>query len=147
MRGILQRGNLFRFFRQTAGTASVASLLPFAVCLFLGKFPPNPFSFFITATILRTPVGRFRRESKTAFLPHHLGKLAIIIILVIAVIAIVLAYFTGFASTRTATRIGYSGNEGWRSWSGSYALLDGAMKKHCIQKATFCTLPLKPNPA
>lgn len=57
------------------------------------------------------------------------NKATTIIILVIAAIAICIAYFTGFTSTRSATRIGYVGNEGWSSWSGKYITLDGAMKK------------------
>ncbi len=51
------------------------------------------------------------------------------IILIVAAVAIGIAYFTGFASTRTATRIGYFGHEGWSSWSGSYVILNGTMKK------------------
>lgn len=52
-----------------------------------------------------------------------------IIIVIIAVIAAVIARWSGFASTRTATRVGYTGHEGWRSWSGSYIFLDGTMQK------------------
>ena len=52
-----------------------------------------------------------------------------IIIVIIAVIAAVIASWSGFASTRTATRVGYTGHEGWRSWSGNYISLDGTMQK------------------
>lgn len=52
-----------------------------------------------------------------------------IIILIVAAVAIGIAYFTGFASTRTAMKIGYLGHEGWSSWSGSYVMLNGPMKK------------------
>lgn len=52
-----------------------------------------------------------------------------IIIVIIAVIAVVIASSSGFASTRTATRVGYTGHEGWRGWSGSYFFLDGTMQK------------------
>lgn len=57
------------------------------------------------------------------------SKKATIIIIVIAIIAIVAAKWAGFASTRSATRIGYSGNEGWSSWSGRYISLHGTMQK------------------
>lgn len=57
------------------------------------------------------------------------SKKATIIIVVIAIIAIVAAKGLGFATTRSATRIGYSGNEGWSSWSGAYISLDGTMQK------------------
>ncbi len=52
-----------------------------------------------------------------------------VIILIVGILAAVLASRAGFASTRTATRIGYVGNEGWRSWSGKYLLLNGTMEK------------------
>lgn len=38
-----------------------------------------------------------------------------IIIVIIAVIAAVIASWSGFASTWAATRVGYTGHEGWRS--------------------------------
>lgn len=52
-----------------------------------------------------------------------------VIILIIGILAAVLASRIGFASTRSATRVGYVGNEGWRSWSGRYLLLNGTMQK------------------
>ena len=54
---------------------------------------------------------------------------SVILIIVLTVIGILVARALGFASTRTATRIGYIGNEGWSTWSGSYTLLDGTMEK------------------
>lgn len=52
-----------------------------------------------------------------------------ILILAVAAAAIFIAKVFGFASTRSATRIGYVGNEGWNSWSGRYVMLDGTMEK------------------
>lgn len=52
-----------------------------------------------------------------------------IIILGIALLLALYAHFNGFASTRTATRIGYVGNEGSKSWSATYTLLDGTMQR------------------
>ena len=63
-----------------------------------------------------------------------------ILILVVAAVLMVIAYFMGFTSTRSTTRIGYSGNEGWRSWSGSYAMLSGSMQKTIHPKDTETTL-------
>lgn len=34
-----------------------------------------------------------------------------------------------FASTRTATKLGYRGHDGWWSWSATYSLLDGPMQR------------------
>lgn len=54
---------------------------------------------------------------------------ATVFIIAIAVIAMIAAKFFGFSSTRSATRIGYIGNEGLSNWSGSYVTLDGTMEK------------------
>lgn len=56
-------------------------------------------------------------------------KKTTVIILIVGILAAVLASQLGFASTRSATRIGYVGNEGWRSWSGSYFFMDGTLQK------------------
>lgn len=56
-------------------------------------------------------------------------KKTTVILLIVGILAAILAARVGFAGTRTATRIGYMGNEGWRSWSGRYFLLDGTMQK------------------
>jgi len=52
-----------------------------------------------------------------------------VVVLLLALIAIGIAKGAGFANTRSAMRIGYTGNEGRRSWSGRYVFLDGTMKK------------------
>ncbi len=57
------------------------------------------------------------------------NKRTTIVILLVALAAVILAKSLGFANTRSATRIGYVGHEGRSSWSGSYALLHGTMKK------------------
>lgn len=56
-------------------------------------------------------------------------KKTTVMIVVIALLASVIAVRAGFASTRSATRIGYVGNEGWSSWSGRYFRLNGTMEK------------------
>lgn len=57
------------------------------------------------------------------------SKKSLILIVLVAVVAIIIAKALGFASTRTATRIGYVGHEGWSAWTGSYTLLNGTMEK------------------
>ena len=50
------------------------------------------------------------------------------ILIVVVVLALIAASrFFGIGTLRSATRTGYIGNEGWRTWSGSYTLLDGNM--------------------
>ncbi len=57
------------------------------------------------------------------------GAKGVILVVVIIAAAVIVGMLTGFASTRTALKIGYVGNNGWSSWSGSYITLDGNMKK------------------
>lgn len=52
-----------------------------------------------------------------------------LIIVGVALLLAIYAHFNGFASTRTATRVGYVGNEGAKSWSATYTLLDGTMQR------------------
>lgn len=52
-----------------------------------------------------------------------------IIIICIAVVIIVIAQYMGFSTTRTATRILFSTNEGWYTWSANYFLLHGDLTK------------------
>lgn len=57
-------------------------------------------------------------------------KKTTILILIVALIAVLFAKQAGFASTRSATRIGYTTNEGWSNWSASYFMLDGTLQKN-----------------
>ena len=58
-----------------------------------------------------------------------------IIFIVIVVAAILLLSYLGIGTLKSATRIGYVGNDGWSSWSASYTLLDGRMQ-HTISPKT-----------
>lgn len=58
--------------------------------------------------------------------PKNIKSAVLIIVIVLALIAA--SYFFGFGTLRSATRIGYVGNEGLQSWSGRYALLSGTMR-------------------
>lgn len=55
-------------------------------------------------------------------------KMTILIILV-AIVAVIIAKSMGFSSTRSATRILYTSNEGRNIWSANYVMLDGTMQK------------------
>lgn len=55
-------------------------------------------------------------------------KGAVLLIVVVVAIVTVLTY-TGITNSRSAWRIGYSGNNGWSSWSGHYELLEGKMSR------------------
>ena len=57
------------------------------------------------------------------------GKKTTIVVLVIAVLFILVAHALGFNTTRTATRVGFSGHEWLDSWSGKYTKLNGTMSK------------------
>lgn len=57
------------------------------------------------------------------------GKKTTIVVLCIAVLFILAAHALGFNTTRTATRVGYTGHEWLDSWSGKYINLDGTMSK------------------
>lgn len=52
-----------------------------------------------------------------------------VLIILIAVAAVLLARSLGFFSTRSATRLLYSGSEGRDHWSGQYSMLHGTMDK------------------
>lgn len=58
-----------------------------------------------------------------------------ILSIVIAVAAVFLLSNLGIGTLRSATRIGYVGNEGWSSWSARYTLLDGWLQRTIHPKA------------
>lgn len=75
------------------------------------------------------------------FKPKSLKSTLLIIVIVVALIAA--ANFLGIGTMRSATRIGYAGNDGWRSWSASYTLLDGTLKHTIRPKSTQETLHIE----
>lgn len=56
---------------------------------------------------------------------------------------IVAANYLGIGTQRSAVRIVYIGNEGWRSWSARYAKLDGRLRHAIHTKDTQNTLRLE----
>ncbi|MCI8916737.1 MAG: hypothetical protein HFF26_08755 [Oscillospiraceae bacterium] len=59
--------------------------------------------------------------------PKH--KMAVVLITVAAVAAIFAAQYFGLATARSALRVGYIGSGGRSSWSASYVLLNGVMRR------------------
>ena len=59
----------------------------------------------------------------------------VVLIVVVALVLIAAASYLGIVTTRSAIRIGYIGNGGWRSWSARYTMLDGSMK-HTLRAKT-----------
>jgi hypothetical protein len=66
-----------------------------------------------------------------------------ILIVIIIVALIVVANFFGIGTMRSATRVGYVGNDRWRSWSASYTMLDGKLKHTIRPEDTQKTLHVK----
>lgn len=56
------------------------------------------------------------------------GKIAAVLIALAALAAVIAAQYLGFATTRSALRVGYVGSAGPDGWSAGYVLLDGAMR-------------------
>ena len=56
------------------------------------------------------------------------GKIAAVLIALAALAAVIAAQYLGFATTRSALRVGYVGSAGPDGWSAGYVLLDGAME-------------------
>ena len=69
-------------------------------------------------------------------------KSAVLIVALVALLIVAANYF-GIGTMRSAFRLGYSGNEGWRSWSGEYSMLDGTMKHTIRPKAVQRTLRIE----
>ncbi len=57
------------------------------------------------------------------------GVSGVIFLVLAIVVGVVVAYSSGVSHSRSATRVGYIGNNGWDSWSGTYELLDGKMSR------------------
>lgn len=75
------------------------------------------------------------------FKPKSLKSTMLIIVIVVVLIAA--ANFLGIGTMRSAIRIGYAGNDGWRSWSASYTSLDGTLKHTIHPKSTQETLHIE----
>lgn len=58
-----------------------------------------------------------------------------VLFVIIVVASVFLLRYLGIGTLRSATRIGYVGNDGWSSWSAKYTLFDGWMQ-HTIRPKT-----------
>lgn len=70
--------------------------------------------------------------------PKSLKSTALIIVIVVMLIAA--ANFLEIGTMRSATCIGYVGNDGRRSWTASYSMLDGKLKHTIHPKDTQGTI-------
>lgn len=57
------------------------------------------------------------------------GIVGIIAMIIFIVVGVIVTYSSGIAHSRSATRTGYVGKNGWDNWSGNYQLLDGKMRR------------------
>lgn len=73
--------------------------------------------------------------------PKSLKSTALIFVTVVALIAA--ANVFGIGTMRSATRIGYFGTDGLRSWTASYSMLDGKMKHTVHPKETQGTIHIE----
>lgn len=78
---------------------------------------------------LHTTDDDIREYKKTIRKPWIFSIATILIVILISFGSIFLTKTLGIEGTRSATRIGYVGNEGYSSWTGRYSFLDGTMKK------------------
>lgn len=65
---------------------------------------------------------------------------SVILIIFVVLTLIAAVNFLGIGTMRSATRIGYIEQSGWRNWSASYTMLDGKMKHTLRPKDTQKTL-------
>lgn len=70
--------------------------------------------------------------------PKSLKLTVLIIVIVVAWIAV--ANFLGIGTMRSAACIGYVGNDGLRSWTARYSMLDGKLKHTIRPKDTQGTI-------
>lgn len=78
---------------------------------------------------LHTTDDDIREYKKTIRKPWIFSIVTILVVIFMSLGSTFLTSTLGIASTRSAIRIGYVGNEGYSSWSGRYSSLDGTMKK------------------
>ena len=83
---------------------------------------------------LHTTDDDLREYKKIIRRPWIFSIVTILIVILISFGSIFLTKTLGIESTRSATKIGYVGSEGYNSWTGRYSSLDGTMKKRIHPK-------------
>lgn len=78
---------------------------------------------------LHTTDEDIREYKKTVRKPWIFSIITILAAVFLSLGSVSLTNALGFGSSRSGTRIGYVGSEGYRNWSGRYRSLDGTMKK------------------
>ena len=92
---------------------------------------------------LHTTEEDIQEYQKTVRKPWIFSIATILIVILIAFGSVYLTKTLEIASTGSATRIGYVGNEGWSSWTGRYSSLDGTMKKSIHPEADVLHIEVK----
>lgn len=92
---------------------------------------------------LHTTEDDIREYKKTVRKPFIFSIVTILIVILISLGSVFLTQTLGIESTRSATRIGYVGNEGYSSWNGKYTSLNGTMKKSIHPKTDMLHIEVK----
>ena len=92
---------------------------------------------------LHTTEDDIREYKKTVRKPFIFSIVTILIVIIISLGSVFLTQTLGIESTRSATRIGYVGNEGYSSWNGKYTSLNGTMKKSIHPKTDMLHIEVK----
>ncbi len=92
---------------------------------------------------LHTTEDDIREYQKAVRKPWIFSIATIFIVILISFGSIYLTETLGIEGTRSATRIGYVGTEGWSSWTGRYSSLDGTMKKSIHPKTDVLHIEVK----
>ncbi len=92
---------------------------------------------------LHTTENDIREYQRTVRKPWIFSIVTMLIAVLISFGSIYVTETLGIESTRSATRIGYVGTEGWSSWTGRYNSLDGTMKKSIHPKTDVLHIEVK----
>lgn len=92
---------------------------------------------------LHTTEDDIREYKKTVRKPFIFSIVTILIVILISLGSVFLTQTLGIESTRSSTRIGYVGNEGYSSWNGKYTSLNGTMKKSIHPKTDMLHIEVK----
>lgn len=92
---------------------------------------------------LHTTEDDIREYKKTVRKPFIFSIVTILIVILISLGSVFLTQTLSIESTRSATRIGYVGNEGYSSWNGKYTSLNGTMKKSIHPKTDMLHIEVK----
>ena len=94
---------------------------------------------------LHTTEDDIKEYQRTVRKPWIFSAVTLVVVLMISFGAVLIAKQFNFASTRSALRVGYVGNETINSWSGRYTTLDGTMKKSIYPRSDILHIDVETN--